>query len=86
MFEIGRVCLKTAGRDAGGRCVVLDVADNKVLIDGEVRRRLISSVHLEPTSKLLDVERNASHEQVAVLFKKEFQVELPVKRVKVHSV
>ena len=25
MIEIGRICVKLAGRDAGGECVVVDV-------------------------------------------------------------
>jgi len=40
MFEIGRVCVKIAGRDAGKTAIVVDKASGeRVLIDGNVRRR-----------------------------------------------
>ena len=28
MFDIGRVCMKIAGRDAGKKCVIIDVVDD----------------------------------------------------------
>jgi large subunit ribosomal protein L14e len=61
-FEIGRVCVKLAGRDAGCQCVVIDVLDNGfVLVDGETRRRKINTRHLEPLAKTIDVAKGASH-------------------------
>ncbi len=60
MMQVGRVCVKTAGRDAGGICVVVHVEDkNRVLIDGETRRRKVNVAHLEPTSKTVDIQDNA---------------------------
>ncbi len=40
VFEVGRVAVKTLGREAGRYCVVVDIIDkNFVLIDGiKVRR------------------------------------------------
>ncbi|RLG55185.1 MAG: 50S ribosomal protein L14e, partial [Candidatus Hydrothermarchaeota archaeon] len=51
-IEIGRVCVKTAGREAGKRCVIVDIIDkNFVLVDGpEVQRRRCNIKHLEPTT------------------------------------
>ncbi|MBW2970024.1 50S ribosomal protein L14e [Candidatus Woesearchaeota archaeon] len=69
MIEVGRVCLKIAGRDAGLKCVVVDVLDNFVLIDGQTRRRKCNPVHLEPLDQKLDIEKGASHEQVVSAFK-----------------
>lgn len=69
MIEIGRICLKLAGRDAGRKAVIVDILDdNYVLIDGNVRRRKCNILHLEPTSEKIDIKKNASHEDV----KKEF--------------
>ncbi len=69
MIEIGRICLKLAGRDAGRECVIVDVLEgNYVLIDGNVRRRKCNIFHLEPTSKKIELKKGASHEDV----KKEF--------------
>lgn len=64
-FEIGRVCVKLAGRDAGCQCVVIDVLDNGfVLVDGETRRRKVNTMHLEPLAKTIDVAKGASHQVV----------------------
>ena len=61
MIEIGRVCIKTAGRDSGELAVVLtDSQNNLVLVDGNVRRKKCNVKHLEPTSKLLNLKEEAS--------------------------
>lgn len=71
MFEIGRVCIKIAGRDAGKRCVIVDVQDsNFVLIDGETRRRKCNVKHLEPLNNVVKIRKSASHENVAEEFNK----------------
>jgi large subunit ribosomal protein L14e len=70
MMEIGRLCVKIAGRDAGKRCVVVDVlADGQVMIDGETRRRKCNILHLEPTREVLKLKKGASHAEVAAAFK-----------------
>ena len=51
-------CVKIAGRDAGGRAVIVDVLDdNFVLIDGGVRRRKCNIIHLEPSDKKIDIKK-----------------------------
>ncbi len=66
MLDIGRVCIKIAGRDAGQKCVIVDVLDgNYVMIEGATRRRKCNMSHLEPTTQTVDVPKNASHEVVA---------------------
>lgn len=71
MIEIGRLCMKTAGRDAGFKCVIVDILDdNYVLIDGETRRRKCNVLHLEPLKEVIDIKKGASHENVKVEFKK----------------
>jgi len=70
MFEIGRVAIKIAGRDAGQKCVIVNVIDDKyVMIDGMTRRRKCNKLHLEPISQTLGIGANASHEDVAKAFK-----------------
>ncbi len=70
-MEIGRVCVKLAGRDAGRVCVVVDQLDgNFVLIDGNVRRKRCNAMHLEPLAEVLKLKKNASHADVATEFKK----------------
>lgn len=71
MIEIGRLCVKIAGRDAGNKCVVVDLVDKTyVLIDGNVRRRKCNIAHLEPLDKVIKIKKNASHADVAAEFKK----------------
>ena len=69
MFNVGKLCIKIAGRDAGKQCAVVDVIDhNHVLIDGETRRRKVNVKHLEPLEKNIDISQGASHEDVAKAF------------------
>ena len=70
-MEIGKLCVKLAGRDAGRVCVVIDNADEKfVLIDGNVRRRKCNILHLEPLNETIKLKKGASHSEVASEFKK----------------
>ncbi len=70
MFDVGRVCVKLAGRDAGQKCVVVDVLEGKyVLVDGMTRRRKCNMLHLEPLEETLDIKKGASHAEVAAAFK-----------------
>ena len=70
MIEIGRVAVKTAGRDAGKKCVIIDILDNKfVLIDGQTRRRRCNILHIEPLGEVISIEKNASHDVVKEVFK-----------------
>jgi large subunit ribosomal protein L14e len=68
MFEVGVVCMKLAGRDAGKQCVVVDVVDaHTVLVDGETRRRKSNVKHLEPTGKKVQIAKGASAAEIAKL-------------------
>ncbi len=69
-MEVGRVCVKLKGREAGRRCVIVDIIDrNYVLVTGPedltgVRRRRVNMSHLEPLDEKIDIERNATDEEV----------------------
>jgi large subunit ribosomal protein L14e len=75
VMDVGRICLKLTGREAGGRCVIVDVIDrNYVLVTGPpeltgVRRRRVNMSHLRPLDEKLDIQRNASDEEVLSLLK-----------------
>ena len=69
-IEIGRIVVKTAGRDASKKAVIIDILDDKyVLIDGETRRRKCNILHLEPLSQVVKIVKNASHEEVSKALK-----------------
>ena len=66
MLEIGRVCIKLAGREATKYCVVVDKVDNNfVLIDGQVKRKRCNIAHLEPTNHIIKIKKGATHAEVA---------------------
>lgn len=75
-MDVGRVCIKVKGREAGKRCVVIDLIDRKyVLITGPkeingVRRRRVNMSHLKPLDESLDIERNASDEEILEILRK----------------
>ncbi len=60
IFEPGRVCVKTAGREAGKYCVVLEVVDkNFVIVQGpKVRKRKCNIAHLEPLPEKIELSEN----------------------------
>ncbi len=65
IFDIGRVCIKLAGRDANNYAVVVDVIDNNfVLIDGNVRRKKCNVKHLEPLDIVLKIDKKDSTENI----------------------
>lgn len=71
LFDVGRLCLKIAGRDAGRKAVVVEAVDDAyVLIDGDVRRKKVNIKHLEPLEPILRIEPGASHEEVKEEFTK----------------
>ncbi len=71
VYEVGRICIKTTGRDAGGRCVIVDVIDrNFVLVTGPksvtgVRRRRVNLNHLRPLDERIEIAKGAGDEAVA---------------------
>ena len=80
MYEVGRLAVKIAGRDAGEKCVIVEVLDETyVLVDGMTRRRKCNRLHLEPMNKTLDIKAKASHDDVAKAFK---EIGLEVKTTK----
>ncbi|MCX6709746.1 MAG: hypothetical protein NTV63_02200 [Candidatus Woesearchaeota archaeon] len=66
MMEIGQVCMKIAGRDAGRICAVIDnVNESFVIIDGATRRKKCNVRHLEPIPKKISIVKNDTHANVA---------------------
>ena len=71
-MDIGQVCLKTKGREAGNKAVILSEAKNgKVLIDGKkIKRRECNVLHLFPLKEKVDIKKDAKHEDVIKAMKK----------------
>jgi large subunit ribosomal protein L14e len=68
--DIGRVCVKTLGREAGSKCVVVDVIDKSyVLVTGPrsltgVKRRRANVRHLQSLSDRIDIAKGADDDEV----------------------
>ena len=69
-IEVGRVCVKVAGRESGRKCVIVDVMDKSfVLVTGPkkvtgVKRRRVNINHVAPLEDIVQVKRGASDEEV----------------------
>ncbi len=78
MLDIGRVCIKIAGRDAGNIAIVVDKPEGLfVMVDGNIRRKLCNIRHLEPQKEKLEIKAKASTETVLDAMKK---AKLPIKQ------
>ncbi len=87
-IEIGRICVKVAGREAGRKCVIVDLADKSfVLVTGPksvtgIKRRRININHLEPLQDKIELKRSASDEEVAETLKASGKLETMAQIVK----
>jgi len=68
--EVGRICVKIAGGEAGRRCVIVDVIDkNFVLVTGPmkvsgVRRRRANISHIEPMPSKIKIKKGAGDDEI----------------------
>lgn len=87
-IEVGRICLKSAGRETGRKCVIVDVMDKSfVLITGPkkitgVKRRRSNMNHIEPLQDKIDVKRGASDDEVAAILESTGKLEEMTKIVR----
>ncbi|WEU39866.1 MAG: 50S ribosomal protein L14e [Candidatus Odinarchaeum yellowstonii] len=81
ILEVGRVCVKLYGREAGRKCVIVDVVDkNFVLVTGPkeltgVRRRRTNIKHIELTPIKVDIKKGAEDKEVLEAIQKANQTE-----------
>ena len=86
--EVGRICVKLSGREAGRKCVVVDLSDKSfVLITGPkevtgVKRRRANVNHIEPLQDTIDIKRGASDEEVTEALKSAGKLEAMAQPVK----
>ena len=88
-IEIGRICVKIAGREAGRKCVIVDIIDeNYILITGPkqvsgVKRRRCNINHVEVLDKKIEIQKGASDEEVVKALEQAGLIEFMKERVKV---
>jgi len=71
-METGRICLKTRGREAGKKAVIVSIDEKTgfAVIDGkDVKRRKCNLRHLFPTNKKVDIKKDAKHDEIVKLMK-----------------
>lgn len=69
-IEVGRLCYKVRGHEAGRKCVIVDIIDeNLVLVTGPkqltgVKRRRVNIKHIVPLDRAISISKGASDEEV----------------------
>jgi large subunit ribosomal protein L14e len=81
VLDVGRICIKTLGREIGAKCVIVDVIDKSfVLLTGPkeltgVKRRRANVKHLEITKEAININRGASDEDIISALKETGKLE-----------
>jgi large subunit ribosomal protein L14e len=74
-IEVGRICVKLTGREAGKKCVIVDIIDKSfILITGPktisgIRRRRTNINHVEVLQDKIAIARGASDDEVTEALK-----------------
>jgi large subunit ribosomal protein L14e len=69
-IEVGRICVKEAGREQGKKCVIVDVMDKSfILVTGPknltgIKRRRVNLDHVVALDDKVEVRRGASDEEI----------------------
>ena len=87
-IEVGRVCVKLSGREAGRKCVIIDLTDKSfVMITGPksvtgIKRRRVNINHIEPLQDKIEVTRGVSDEEVSEALKASGKLETMAQMIK----
>jgi large subunit ribosomal protein L14e len=57
-IEVGRICVKIAGREAGEKCVIVEVIDDKFVevVGTSMKNRKCNIKHLEPVEQTIEIK------------------------------
>ncbi|KAF5086764.1 50S ribosomal protein L14e [Methanobacterium aggregans] len=57
-IEVGRICVKTAGREAGEKCVIIEIIDEKFVevVGKSIKNRKCNIKHLEPVDQTIEIK------------------------------
>jgi len=78
-IDVGRICVKLVGREAGKKCVIVDVVDkNFVFVTGPkqlngVKRRRVNVNHIEATERKVNIRRGETDEELMKALDEETQ-------------
>jgi len=59
-IEVGRVCVKISGREAGEKCAIVELIDDNFVevVGTNIKNRRCNIKHLEPLDKTVEVSDN----------------------------
>jgi large subunit ribosomal protein L14e len=57
-IEVGRICVKIAGREVGEKCVIVEVIDDKFVevVGTTMKNRKCNIKHLEPVEQTMEIK------------------------------
>ncbi|HEX7468646.1 MAG: 50S ribosomal protein L14e [Methanobacterium sp.] len=57
-IEVGRICVKIAGREAGEKCVIVEIIDDKFVevVGTTMKNRKCNIKHLEPVEQTIEIK------------------------------
>ena len=57
-IEVGRICVKIAGREAGEKCVIVEIIDDKFVevVGTSMKNRKCNIKHLEPLDQIIEIK------------------------------
>ncbi|AIS31205.1 MULTISPECIES: 50S ribosomal protein L14e [Methanobacterium] len=68
-IEVGRICMKISGREAGEKCVIVEIIDDKFVevVGSNVKNRRCNVKHLEPLDQVMEIKSENPDEIVKEL-------------------
>ena len=90
-IEVGKICVKTLGREAGSKCVIVDlVDDNFVVVTGPkevngVKRRRVNVKHIEITNDTINIKKGSSDDEVKKALEKAGKLNGIKEKVKIET-
>lgn len=57
-IEVGRICVKIAGREAGEKCVIVEIIDDNYVevVGTTIKNRKCNIKHLEPVDQTIEIK------------------------------
>jgi large subunit ribosomal protein L14e len=57
-IEVGRICVKIAGREAGEKCVIVEIIDDNYVevVGSTIKNRKCNLKHLEPVDQKIEIK------------------------------
>ncbi len=68
-IEVGRICMKISGREAGEKFVIVEIIDDKFVevVGSNVKNRRCNVKHLEPLDQVMEIKSENPDEIVKEL-------------------